>query len=87
MFAEDIKSEDTQFQDMGDKPPEVALLKSVLSTPVLYNNHVIAVINLDSHSGGKETLIREDFVHLLFSDGAKHIVPLISNVDTSKVTT
>jgi len=86
MYAADIESEDTQLQKMGDKPPEVALLKSVLSTPVLFNARVVAVINLDSNFGGKETFIREDFVHRIFSDGAQHIVPLISVVQASEVT-
>lgn len=77
IYAADIKSEDTQFQRMGEKSKQTCQLQSVISTPVLWNDKCIAVLNMDSYHSGKDTLVHTEGVKTIFREGSLEIAALI----------
>ena len=80
VFDADITSKETRFEPMSIEPSQEKLLtlKSVLSTPVLWRNEIIAIINFDSYQGGKETLVNSVGVKTIFNEAAREIVPLLA---------
>jgi hypothetical protein len=78
VYASDIQSEETKFATMGEKTTEASLLKSVLSTPVIWNGEVIAVLNIDSRQGGQITRLQTPGIKIIFNDAAHEIAPLIA---------
>lgn len=77
VFASDINTEETSFEEMGMKSETAYEIKSVLSTPILLHEQPIAILNMDSFHGGKETLLHTDAVQAIFREGARAIVSLL----------
>jgi hypothetical protein len=77
VYAADIRSEETLKEEMGEKPPEIVKLKSVLSTPIIIKEKVVAILNIDSELGGSETLIHTHGVRGIFSNASHEITPYV----------
>ncbi|MGA7732414.1 MAG: TIR domain-containing protein [Chloroflexia bacterium] len=85
IYARDIRSEITEFVDMGkDKSENAQVLSSVLSTPIVYGDQLIAILNVDSWQPGKETGVHTVAVGNIFENSAHKLGPLLYETMNAK---
>ncbi len=77
VYAAGVKDPETRFEAMGDKSSAAQVLKSVLSTPVLWKHEPIAVLNLDSQQGPSVTRVHTETVKILLKDAAHEVAPVL----------
>jgi hypothetical protein len=77
IYAADIDSPETEFEPMGEKSEAAKKIKSVVSTPIFFQNKLIAILSMDSFQGGKETLVTTTGVKELFKRCARELGSLL----------
>ncbi|HUS11310.1 MAG TPA: hypothetical protein VMZ30_12665 [Pyrinomonadaceae bacterium] len=81
-YANDINTPEASFEDMGVKNETAQEIASVLSTPIFWKERQIAILNMDSFHGSKQTLVNSNGVHIIFKDGARELASLL--IDTGQ---
>lgn len=78
VYAADIESEKTRFTNMDMSEPFATGIQSVLSTPIVYQDKRIGVLNVDSLFGCEKTKLHQDSVSELCQDGARDLGKLLT---------
>lgn len=81
IYTPGIRSKKGGFVREGKKHMRAYDIKSVLSTPILWKDQPIAILNMDSCHKAKETLVHRETVQDLFMAGARELASLLITID------
>jgi len=71
---------------MGSDAKALEKLNSVLSTPIIWEDKCVGVLNLDSHGSASETGVNDPTIQSFFQGAAAHMAPAL-NVYVSQKST